>query len=377
MLRKRKEGFHFEVPLFVEDYYLCELKAILIYRRWFLNSRMAIKNCLQKEEDKKQLRISIVLIVKVMNRRNFVKTATILGAAVPFANISANVLSKHSAKTEICSFSKLFQFLNYDELAALFKESGLDGIDLTVRKGGHVLPENVERDLPKAAKAAQKYGISIPSISTDVATVDDPLTERVLKTASDCGIKHYRLAYYSYDYNQSIPANFEMIRVKMERLSELNVKYGIQGGYQNHCGTYFGATTWEVWNVIKDMDKKKMGCFYDVYHGVVEGTQSWKNAMRLIAPHITMRYIKDFHFTSANNLEPVPCPLGKGVVDFKAYFQLCKELNLDAPICLHVEYPLFDNEKNMSHAEKYKKALSIMKNDTDKLKSLMAENGVV
>ena len=310
-----------------------------------------------------------------MNRRNFLKDATafaVLTAASPLANVSAEVLPKQ--KTEIYSFSKLFQFLNYDELAAVFKESGIDGIDLTVRKGGHVEPENVERDLPKAVNAAKKQGLTIPSIVTDIADVDNPLTLRVIKTASENGVKFYRMAYYKYNYQISMPANLESFRTKMEKLGALNAKYNISGGYQNHNGTNFGGNVWEIWEAIKNMDKKWIGCFYDIYHGVVEGLQSWQNALRMIAPCITMRYIKDFYFSATEkNAKVVVCELGMGMVNFNTYFRICKELNIDAPFCLHIEYDLFnaDEEKSLSHAEKYKKAVMIMKRDTDKLKNIL------
>ena len=42
---------------------------------------------------------------------------------------------------------------------------GFDGVDLSVRPEGHVLPEKVERDLPKAVEAIRKVGFS-PFIMT-------------------------------------------------------------------------------------------------------------------------------------------------------------------------------------------------------------------
>jgi len=284
-------------------------------------------------------------------------------------------------QTKIYSFSKLFQFLNYDELADLYKESGLDGIDLTVRKGGHVLPESVEKDLPKAVKAAQKHGITIPSIVTDIVDADNPLTERVLKTASENGVKYYRMAIYHYDYRKSIPANLEIFRAKMERLVDLNVKYNIHGGYQNHYGTTFGGTPWEIWEVIKYMDKKWVGCFYDIHHAIAESGKSWINAMRLIAPLVTMHYVKDFYYVGSQSggVWPVTCELGKGMVDFNSYFRICKELNMNGPFCLHVEYDLFnaDEKTGLSHIDKYKKASMILKRDTEILKNMLIFNAIL
>lgn len=42
----------------------------------------------------------------------------------------------------ICVFSKHFQWTDVSEMCAIAKELGFDGIDLTVRKGGHVPAEN-------------------------------------------------------------------------------------------------------------------------------------------------------------------------------------------------------------------------------------------
>jgi L-ribulose-5-phosphate 3-epimerase len=46
-------------------------------------------------------------------------------------------------RMKIAIFSKHLEFLEGDELAKGAKEIGFDGIDLAVRKGGHVEPERV------------------------------------------------------------------------------------------------------------------------------------------------------------------------------------------------------------------------------------------
>ena len=42
---------------------------------------------------------------------------------------------------------------DYNEMSKVVAEMGFDGVDLTVRPQGHVLPERVEADLPKAVEA--------------------------------------------------------------------------------------------------------------------------------------------------------------------------------------------------------------------------------
>ena len=49
-------------------------------------------------------------------------------------------------------FTKLLQKLDIAGLIAFCQEVGLDGLDLTVRPGFPVTPENVATELPKAVK---------------------------------------------------------------------------------------------------------------------------------------------------------------------------------------------------------------------------------
>src|ERR1700730_826997 len=75
-----------------------------------------------------------------------ISAATLLGGhAQPAPSPAAGPL-------KISVFSKHFQWTNCHEMAAIAKDVGFDGIDLTVREGGHVMPERVEEDLPKAAE---------------------------------------------------------------------------------------------------------------------------------------------------------------------------------------------------------------------------------
>ena len=51
-------------------------------------------------------------------------------------------------KLKVAIFSKHLQFVQGAELAKAAADLGFDGVDITVRKGGHILPENVKQTLP-------------------------------------------------------------------------------------------------------------------------------------------------------------------------------------------------------------------------------------
>ena len=71
-------------------------------------------------------------------------------------------------------YSISLQWADYDEAADTAAKAGWPAIGWTVRNGGHVAPENVVRDLPKAVAAAKKAGLQTPIIITPVRDVETP-----------------------------------------------------------------------------------------------------------------------------------------------------------------------------------------------------------
>jgi L-ribulose-5-phosphate 3-epimerase len=305
-------------------------------------------------------------------RRKFLGTMAIAGAAIPFSGFSAGKLafSPPSPARPIHIFSKPLQWLNYDALAEILVESGAEGIDLSVRPGGHVLPENVETDLPKAVEAARKKGLKIDMIVTAIRKADENYTERILKTASSLGIKYYRLGEINYEDSVEIMATLKRINSEFRKLAGLNSKYKIHGAFQNHTGIRVGASVWDIYEILKDLDSEFIGCQYDVRHAVVEGGQSWVNGFRLVSPWVKCTDIKDFKWSQTNGKwAPESVPIGEGMVNFDEYFKLVKKYNVSGPVSIHLEYPPFERFKQtVSEADKRKLFITAMKKDIDAVK---------
>lgn len=312
-----------------------------------------------------------------LNRRKFIATVAAAGAYIPLSGIDkSNLLSfPPAADRKIHIFSKAMQWMSFDEMAALVAESGAEGIDLPVRTGGHVLPENVETDLPKAVEAARKHGLSMDMIVTGITAVDEKYTESVLKTASSLGIKYYRMGWINYDETLGVAGTLQKYKNVMKKLEELNRKYKIHGAYQNHSGTRVGGPVWDLYELVKDLDPEYIGVQYDVRHAVVEGGVSWVNGFKLLMPWIRCTDIKDFYWAKVNgNWNPESVPLGEGMVNFDEYFKLVQKNNVPGPMSLHLEYPPFERfSEKITDAEKKKLFVASMKKDVDKLKSFRAK----
>ena len=82
--------------------------------------------------------------------------------------------------------------------AERLKDAGFDGVDLTVRKGGHVLPERVREDLPRAVEAIQSHGLRVAMITTELTSPSDPTAGPILETAARLKIPFFKLGYWRY-----------------------------------------------------------------------------------------------------------------------------------------------------------------------------------
>ena len=284
----------------------------------------------------------------------------------------------------ISVFSKQLQFLNYGEMAKALVTIGFDGADLTVRPGGHVLPDKVEMDLPKAVAALAKEGKKVYMLTTAIDNADDPVTVKILKTASSLGIKHYRMNWGHYDSSRSVEENITAMQTRLSKLALLNEKYSISGEYQNHSGVaaegiYFGGAIWDIAQVLKAINSPWLGSQYDLYHATVEGANTWPVGLKLISPWIRTIDIKDFKWVEREGkVRSESVPLGTGMVDFSRFFNFLKDNRIQVPVSMHFEYPLGGAENGATSITiDREKVFDAMKRDLLLLKKYLKDASLV
>jgi L-ribulose-5-phosphate 3-epimerase len=299
-------------------------------------------------------------------------------AAVNLASNSYPLKVSPAKPYSVNIFSKHLQWLDYNSMASVAAELGFDGIDLTVRPEGHVLPEHVAEDLPKAVEAIKKAGLNVAMITTAINDADDPLTEPILKTASALGIKYYRMGWMSYNSKITMEDNLKSFRDRMIKLAAVNKKFNIHGDYQNHSGTSFGSPVWDLWMIIKDLDPEWIGSQYDIYHAMVEANNSWPLGLSLIKSHVRTIDIKDFTWAKNDGKwTAVTVPLGDGAVDFKKFLTLIREYNIRGPFSMHYEYPIGGAEHGAKTITiKKEEILSAMKKDLTTFRKFLLEAGI-
>jgi len=176
-----------------------------------------------------------------ISRRNLLAVAAGLVVASPAPSAPADGL-------KVCIFSKHLQFLQGEALATGAAEIGFDGIDISVRKAGHVEPAQVGRDLPALVGIIHQHGLDVPMITADIVDADSPFAEDVLRTMVKLGIHRYRWGGFTYDYKFPLAAQLDALKPRVAKLAALNKKYGVTAMYHTHSGAgVVGASIWDLY----------------------------------------------------------------------------------------------------------------------------------
>ena len=240
-----------------------------------------------------------------------------------------------------CLFSKHLPELDWSALARATRDAGFEGVDLTVRPRGHVLPERAPDDLPRAVDAIKAQGLSVPMITTELTSADSPLARPLLETAARSGVRFFKTGYWRFTASPDVRAQVAAAGAALEGLAALARDCGIEMGFHNH-ETYIGAALWDIAPAMDRLDPKWAGYYFDPRHAVAEGgAGAWKAATHLVAPRLKMVAVKDCVWEkTAQGWRVENCPLGEGLVDWAWVGAALRDAQFSGPISIHLEYAL-------------------------------------
>lgn len=279
------------------------------------------------------------MMANMISRRTLLGMTGLMVADAVTANASAG-------KLKVAIFSKHLQFVQGDELARTAAEIGFDGIDITVRKGGHIEPARVRQELPGLVATIRKHGLEVPMITTDIVDTATPFTEDILRTMQELEIRNYRWGGYKYAGNAPIIAQLEAMRPRVEKLAALNARYQACAMYHTHSGVdLVGASFWDLHTLLDGIDANAAGVNFDIGHATVEGgLGGWINNFRVTSDHLRGIAVKDFVWgkDAKGSWQPQWKPLGQGMVRFPEFFRMVAASGFNGPLQVHFEYEMGD-----------------------------------
>jgi sugar phosphate isomerase/epimerase len=307
---------------------------------------------------------------------------TILKSAVGVAAASVAQAQSGPGKLKVAIFSKHLEFLEGEDLAKGAAELGFDGVDLAVRKGGHVEPERVKQDLPGLVAAIRQHGLEVPMLTTDIVDADTPYAGDVLAAMTDLGIHHYRWGGFRWTgakgkEDKPILQQIEDFKPRVAKLAALNGKYQASAMYHTHSGAgLVGASIWDLHEILSGLDPKLVGVNYDIGHATVEGgLGGWIESFRITGEYLRGVAVKDFLWEkdASGQWQANWKPLGQGMVRFARFFDMLRDARFAGPLQLHFEYPLGGAENGLKKDLTMSRAdiFAAMKRDLKTLRGML------
>ena len=178
------------------------------------------------------------------------------------------------------------------KLGKLVKGLGFDGIELPVRPGYQVDPENVVKGLPRAAKILADCGVKICSVA-------GPTDEATIATCGKVGVPIIRICVGI----EGTKYLAEEIRLQKEcdALVPLLQRYGVTLGIQNHCGRSI-ANAMQLRRFVERYDPKVIGAVWDAAHNALNGEEP-ELAIDIVWAYMCMVNLKNAIWKRTNGPE--------------------------------------------------------------------------
>ncbi|MCJ7737763.1 MAG: sugar phosphate isomerase/epimerase [Anaerolineae bacterium] len=232
-------------------------------------------------------------------------------------------------------FTKPWKTLSIGQLGELVSSLGFDGIELPVRPGFQVEPENVIRDLPGAAKQLACSGVTICSVA-------GPADENTIIACAEAGVPVIR-AMARINPTGGYVAEEARYRKEYDALVPLLDTYGVTLGVQNHCD-WFVPNALGLRALLRGYDPKHVAAVWDAAHEALNGSLP-EMAIDVIWPHLGMVNLKNAVWMRTNGPEAESAEWKHywtsgqhGLASWSCVIQELRRRSYRGVVCLTAEY---------------------------------------
>ena len=220
-----------------------------------------------------------------------------------------------------------------EELGAFVAGLGFEAIELPVRPGYQVPPEEVHK-LPQAARLLAQSGIKIASVA-------GPLDEATIRACAEAGIPIIRTM--AVIGPEGYRATLSRLQAQYDALIPLLERYGVKIGVQNHCD-HLVANAEGLLHLLGRYDPEHIGIVWDAAHEALNGIEP-ELALELVWDRLRMVNFKNAFWQRINGPEaefaqwkPYWTTGRHGLASWPRVAAELKRRNYRGLVCLTAEY---------------------------------------
>ncbi len=232
-------------------------------------------------------------------------------------------------------FTKPWKDVPLPQLARFVSNLGFDGVELPIRPGFQIHPDNFRTALPQAVREFAGNGLSVFSVA-------GPAEESMFTACAECGIPMIRVMY-RVNGRAYREAEKEAID-DLNRLRPLAEKYGVAVGVQNHCGSFVPQNASGLRQLLQSFDPRHICAIWDAAHNALHG-ENEEFALNIVWPHIGMVNLKNACWKRTNGLEEKAAEWEhfmttgrRGLASWPRIVGYLNKQRYDGVVCLTAEY---------------------------------------
>lgn len=250
-------------------------------------------------------------------------------------------------------FTKTLQSLDVAGLIAFCKETGLEGVDLAVRPGYPVTPENALTELPKAAQAFrdEKLTIGLATAPTSLADAESAAARNIFEACAKANVPAVKIGYFPY--KDRFDVTLRDARHRLDGFAKLAAKTNVRALYHTHSGNNLGGNGSALRLLLADVDPHHIGAFVDTGH-VAVGGGPFRMELDMVRTWLAMIAIKDMVWEKpGQQWQHKVAPAGEGIVHWDEVAKALRDVNYSGTISLHGEYETgsLDERKKLARTE--------------------------
>ena len=242
-------------------------------------------------------------------------------------------------------FTKFWTDLSIEQIGERAAALGYDGLDLTVRPGHAITPDNVGAELPGAVRTWSDAGIDCAMISatTDLIDPGSEPTIRLFEAASEAGVPRVKIGYFRYTPGDDFEAVFGRARRDLDGFEALSRRTGVQTMYHTHSGLCLGSNCAGLRHLLDGFDPVQIGAYPDLGHMAING-EDVQMGLPMIRERLAAVGGKDArHFRDERPQRRADYAdgfvlIGQGAAEWREAIRLLKAWDFRGPVTVHTEY---------------------------------------